>query len=61
MLTLTQKQVSDLEAFINELPVKYGVPLLNLIQSFVKENQEAKKENIKSEVSALKVAEIEAE
>lgn len=67
MLVLTEKQVTELEAFIQELPVKIGVPMLNLFRKF---SQEAATEaNGAKEVlnetpkvsNGLKVAEIEAE
>jgi hypothetical protein len=39
MLNLTEKQVKDLEEFIKELPTKFGLPLLNLLNKFALENQ----------------------
>ena len=38
MLNLTDEQVKKLEEFIQELPTKYGLPLLNLLRSFSAEN-----------------------
>jgi hypothetical protein len=31
MLTLTKEQVTRLEAILAELPMKYGVPILNIL------------------------------
>lgn len=47
MLLLNKEQIQKLEEFIQELPVKFGVPLLNLIRSFATENKESEKENTK--------------
>jgi hypothetical protein len=31
MLTLNQSEVKEIQDYINELPTKYGVPLLNYL------------------------------
>jgi uncharacterized protein YutD len=31
MLTLNQQEIKEVQDYINELPTKYGVPLLNYI------------------------------
>jgi len=41
MLILNDKQVQELEMFIQELPGKYCIPTLNLFRKFAQENQEA--------------------
>lgn len=37
MLTLNEKDLKDLNAFIQELPVKHGLPLLNFINAKMQE------------------------
>lgn len=39
MLTLNENQVKELEEFIQNLPTKYGLPLLNLMRKFSSETQ----------------------
>lgn len=39
MLTLNENQVKELEEFIQNLPTKYGLPLLNLMRKFSSESQ----------------------
>lgn len=31
MLTLNQQEIKEMQDYINELPTKYGVPLLNYL------------------------------
>lgn len=38
MLNLTEKQVTQLQSFIEELPTKFGLPLLNMLRGFAAEN-----------------------
>lgn len=60
MLTLTKEHLQKLDAHIAELPVKYGVPLIQLIQGFAEESgakqvvtaPESIPESIPSEASA---------
>ena len=33
MLTLTEEQVKQLEAIISELPTKFGIPILNILNA----------------------------
>lgn len=50
MLVLNENQLRELQALLDELPMKFGVPLVNLIRKFALENQkaaEAPKEDIK--------------
>lgn len=52
MLVLSNKQVEELEAFIQELPGKYCIPTLNLFRKFAQENakeQEAEAAPVKAE------------
>lgn len=42
MITLTQKDVEDLIQFANNLPTKYGLPLLQFIESKKPKEQEGK-------------------
>lgn len=51
MLILNDKQVSELETLINELPTKYGVPLFGLFRKFGKENEEASKQPVSETVT----------
>lgn len=37
MITLNETQVKELEAFIQEMPTKFGVPLINFLNNIVKE------------------------
>lgn len=39
MLTLNEKDLKDLNAFIQELPLKHGLPLLNFINAKLQEQQ----------------------
>jgi len=43
MLTLNEQDLKDLNAFIQDLPVKYGLPLLNFINSKSQAQAEAAK------------------
>lgn len=45
MIKLSQEQVKELEAYIQEMPVKYGLPLLNFFQKLnAEQNPEPKQE-----------------
>jgi hypothetical protein len=44
MITLNEQHIKELEAFANELPMKYGVPLLQFFNNLLKEQQEAQEE-----------------
>ena len=37
MITLTEKDLKDLNEFIQELPVKYGMPLINFLNTKAQE------------------------
>ena len=37
MLTLNEKDLQQLNAFIQEMPVKHGLPLLNFINAKIQE------------------------
>ena len=39
---MTEKDIKELETFIQDLPLKYGLPLLNFLNSKVKEQTEKK-------------------
>lgn len=43
MLTLNEKELKQLNDFIQELPLKFGLPLLNFINT--KLNEQTKKES----------------
>ena len=37
MITLSETQVKELEAFIQEMPTKFGLPLLNFLNKIAQE------------------------
>jgi len=39
MLTLTEKDIKELNDFLQEMPLKHGLPLLNFFNSKVSEQQ----------------------
>lgn len=45
MLKLNEKELKELNNYIQELPLKYGLPLLNYINSKI---QEQEKEKVKA-------------
>jgi len=46
MITLNETQVKELEAFIQEMPTKFGLPLLNFLNKIAQEQKvEAVEEN----------------
>lgn len=55
MITLTEQEVIDLINFANEMPTKYGMPLITFFQSKqslpkeVLENQEKEEEDLKKQ------------
>jgi hypothetical protein len=42
MLTLDQETLKELDKFIQEMPTKYGLPLLNFINGKIAEQNKAK-------------------
>jgi hypothetical protein len=38
MITLSEAHLKELEAFIQDLPVKYGLPLINFLNKVAKES-----------------------
>jgi hypothetical protein len=40
MITLNETQVKELEAFIQEMPTKFGLPLLNFLNKIAQEQNE---------------------
>ena len=49
MLTLTAEDLKELDVFIMDLPTKYGMPLINFINSKIAE-QKSKEEKIQEGV-----------
>jgi hypothetical protein len=46
MITLNETQVKELETFIQEMPTKFGLPLLNFLNKIAQEQKvEATEEN----------------
>ena len=39
MITLSEEKVKELDKFIQEMPVKYGLPLINLINKIIEEQK----------------------
>jgi len=39
MINLSEENVKELEAFIQEMPVKYGLPLLQYLQKLAEEQK----------------------
>ena len=40
MITLDETQVKELEAFIQEMPTKFGLPLLNFLTKIAQEQKQ---------------------
>ena len=40
MIQLTEENVKELEAFIQEMPTKFGLPLLQYLQKLAEEQKE---------------------
>lgn len=53
-ITLNEQHVTELNNFIQDLPVKFGLPLLNFMNKIIQEN--ASKESIKKAVEEQKQA-----
>jgi len=49
MLTLNEKDLQEVNNFLQELPLKYGLPLLNFINAKIKEQSQPPAEEIKVE------------
>jgi hypothetical protein len=46
MITLNETQVKELESFIQEMPTKFGLPLLNFLNKIAQDQKaEAAEEN----------------
>lgn len=43
-ITLTQEDLQKLDAFIQELPVKYGLPLIQFLNELSKEKDSSEEE-----------------
>lgn len=46
MLVLTEKDLQQLNAFIQELPLKHGLPLLNFINAKIAEQKKIQDESL---------------
>jgi len=46
MLTLIEKDLQELNNYIQELPLKHGLPLLNFLNSKIEEQRKAAEEKI---------------
>lgn len=44
MLVLNEKDLKDLNSFIQELPLKHGLPLLNFLNAKIAEQQKESQE-----------------
>lgn len=56
MLTLNEQEVKDLDKFIQEIPTKYGMPLLNFINVKIAE-QNKPLNTVQSEVAEAPIEE----
>lgn len=43
-IVLNQEKLQQLEAFIQEMPVKYGLPLIQFLSELAKEQEEPKED-----------------
>lgn len=57
MLTLTEKDIKELNDFLQEMPLKHGLPLLNFFNSKVTEQQ--KQNNVAQEVPVVEESVVE--
>lgn len=46
MLTLNEKDIKQLNEFLQELPLKFGLPLLNFINAKLAEQNKEKQEDV---------------
>ena len=46
MLTLNEKDIKQLNEFLQELPLKFGLPLLNFINAKIAEQNKEKQEDV---------------
>jgi hypothetical protein len=51
MLTLTEKDIKELNDFLQEMPLKHGLPLLNFFNAKVTEQQ--KQNNVAQELPVV--------
>ena len=55
MITLSKENLADLSKFIDELPTKYGIPLINFFENLKREQklekEEPKEESLKEQKS----------
>ena len=49
MLTLNEQQLKELNDFLQEMPVKYGMPILNYLNAKIKEQNQVSGENVPKE------------
>jgi hypothetical protein len=45
MITLNEEQVKQLEQILSELPMKFGVPILNILNEAAKPNKSEKQDD----------------
>jgi hypothetical protein len=48
MYTIEEKYVKELELFLQEMPLKFGLPILNLLNAQLKKQEESLKEEPKN-------------
>lgn len=49
MLTLNEQELKELNNFLQEMPVKYGLPLINYLNARLKNQEVVSGENVTSE------------
>lgn len=46
MINLSEQNLKELETFINEIPTKYGIPLLEFFAKLSREQREAEAKDV---------------
>lgn len=49
MLTLNQNEIKEIQDYINDLPTKYGVPLLNYLNMKIQQQNQPVQEELPKE------------
>jgi hypothetical protein len=52
MITLTEKDIQELNNFIQELPLKHGLPLLNFINQKIADQKKKEEVIIQEEINS---------
>ena len=49
MLTLNQQEIKEIQDYLNEIPTKYGLPLINYLNMKLQQNGEQVAQEVKQE------------